>query len=151
MDQFHIQVDLALGRMFEIYNILNKKPKEYVSGMLLYYSEIHMIEAIGRHQDSNLTELAGILSITKGTASKTIAKLGSKGLICKFQREDNKKEVHFRLTELGQLAFEGHYRYHESRSSDIDRDFDSYSPDEQKLILHFIERYTEELSRFLEE
>jgi DNA-binding MarR family transcriptional regulator len=144
-------VDLALGRMFEIYNLLNKRPKEYVAGMLLYYSEIHMIEAIGRHPDSNLTELSHILNITKGTASKTITKLVSKDLISKYQLEGNKKEVHFRLTELGQLAFEGHYRYHESRSADIDRDFDSYSPHEQKLILNFIERYTEELSRYLEE
>ncbi|WP_052759399.1 MarR family winged helix-turn-helix transcriptional regulator [Paenibacillus sp. DMB20] len=150
MDRFHIQLDLALGRMFEVYNLINKQPKEYVTGMLLYYSEIHMIEAIGRHPDSNLTELSNILNITKGTASKTIAKLASKGLISKYRLEDNKKEVYFRLTELGQLAFDGHYRYHESRSADIDRDFDSYSPEEQKLILNFIERYTEELSRYLD-
>ncbi|MDM5277550.1 hypothetical protein QUF95_09170 [Paenibacillus silvae] len=50
-----------------------------------------------------MDELASILRITKGTASKTIDQLGSKGLISKFQRED---KVHFRLTEIGQLAFE---------------------------------------------
>lgn len=150
MDRFHIQLDLALGRMFEVYNLINKKPKEYATGMLLYYSEIHMIEAIGRNPDSNLTELSNILNITKGTASKTIAKLAGKGLISKYQLADNKKEVYFRLKELGQLAFEGHYHYHESRSADIDRDFDSYSPKEQEIILNFVERYTEELRRYLD-
>ncbi|MCK6078152.1 hypothetical protein [Paenibacillus silvae] len=81
------------------------------------------------------------MRITKGTASKTIAQLGSKGLISKFQRED---KVHFRLTEIGQLAFETITVITSPRSSDIDRKLDSYSPDEQKLILQFIERYTEE-------
>lgn len=150
LDQFHIEIDLALGRMFEVFNLINKKPKEYVPGLVLYFSEIHMIEAIGRHPDSKLTEIAQTLNITKGTASKTIAKLVDKGLVSKYQLEKNKKEVYFRLTEMGQLAFDGHYQYHESRSADIDREFDSYSPEDQKLILDFIRKYTEELKRYLD-
>ncbi|MDO3409281.1 MarR family transcriptional regulator [Saccharibacillus sp. CPCC 101409] len=150
MGQFHVQLDLALGRMFEVYNALNKKPKEYAPGMPLYLAEIHMIEAIGRYPDSKLTDISHILNVTKGTASKMIAKLTQKNLVSRYQLEDNKKEVYVRLTESGRRAFEGHDKHHESRSADIDREFDSYSAEEQALILHFVQKYTEEMSRYLE-
>ncbi|MFP4976721.1 MarR family transcriptional regulator [Paenibacillus sp. CN-4] len=149
MDRFHLQLDFAFARMFEVFRLVNKKPKEYVPGMVLHYSEIHMIEAIGRNPDCKLTDISNILSITKGTASKTITRLADKGLVSRYQLEDNKKEVYFRLTELGQQAFDGHYAFHELRSSDIDREFDTYTPEQQQLILDCIQRYTEELKRYL--
>ncbi|WP_146259740.1 hypothetical protein [Paenibacillus silvae] len=52
------------------------------------------------------------MSITKGTASKTIAQLGSKGLISKFQRED---KVHFQLTEIGHGTLPQRIEYSISR------------------------------------
>ncbi|GGF91606.1 MarR family transcriptional regulator [Paenibacillus albidus] len=150
MEKFHVELDRALVRMFEVYNTLNKMPREYSSGVVLYLSEIHMIEAIGLHPDCKLTEISNVLNITKGTASKLLSKLEAKGLVSKYQVEGNKKEVYFRLTELGQGAFEGHYKIHETRSADIDREFDNYSPEEQRIILKFIHKYTEELGRYLE-
>lgn len=150
MEPFHIRADLELGRMFAVYNLLNKKPKEYAPGLILPFSEIHMIEAIGLHPGSKLTDIAQVMNITKGTASKTITNLEDKGLVRKYQLEDNRKEIYFELTELGELAFDGHYSYHQSISGDIDQEFEGYSLEEQELILEFIRKKTVEMSRYLD-
>lgn len=91
---------------------LEQIPMDFGSGDVLYRSEIHTIEMIGLHPDSNLTELAARLEVTKGTLSQLINKLSAKDLVLKTKGERNDKEVTLKLTPKGRMAFDGHHRFH---------------------------------------
>ncbi len=82
-----------------------------VRGDMLYSSEIHTLQAIGRNANINLTELAEKLDISKSGASKFVLKLLEKDLITKNKLINNKKEVVFNLTEKGLIAFFGHEKF----------------------------------------
>ena len=94
------------------FNKLEDTPTDFGSGDILYRSEIHAIEAIGHNQGTNLTELATILGITKGTLSQLITKLVKKDLVLKSRGDRNEKEITLKLTEKGEKAFEGHQLFH---------------------------------------
>ena len=57
------------------FNELEKNPRDFGTGDLLYSSEIHTIQQIGYHESINLTMLAEKLGISKSGTSKHIKKL----------------------------------------------------------------------------
>lgn len=65
------------------------------------YSETHCIDYIGRLELPNVTKIAEHMGMTRGAISKMTKKLLAKGLIEKYTLESNKKEVYFKLTDLG--------------------------------------------------
>lgn len=151
MDNFSIILDEMIGRMFFISSELEKKPKDYGKcGIPLHMSDIHMIETIQKNQNANTTEIARIMNTTKSTVSKITKRLEKKGMIKKYKFLDNKKEIYFKLTDLGLQAFNGHYKYHASRTQSFDKEFNSYTEEEKKLIVNFLKKYTEELEQYLE-
>lgn len=64
-------------------------------------SEIHCIEYIAKHADANVTKLSDAFNMTRSAVSKLTKKMMGKGIIENYQKPDNKKEVYFRLTEMG--------------------------------------------------
>ncbi|MHB8072679.1 winged helix DNA-binding protein [Desulfosporosinus fructosivorans] len=46
--------------------------------------------------------------MTRGAISKITKKLTSKDAISSYQKEDNRKEVYFRLTDYGELLYKKH-------------------------------------------
>ncbi|AVK47446.1 hypothetical protein AXY43_05070 [Clostridium sp. MF28] len=150
MDNFSIILDEMIGRMFFISGELEKRPKDYGNcGVPLHMSDIHMIEAIQKNQSANTTEIAKIMNTTKSTVSKITKRLEKEGMIKKYKFLDNKKEIYFKLTDLGLKAFNGHYEYHISRTQSFDKEFDNYTEEEKKLIVNFLKKYTEELEQYL--
>lgn len=101
------------------FNEIESQPKDFGTGDLLYSSEIHTLVAIGKFPGCNLTELSEHLNITKGGASKFVKKLLEKDLIIKERMPDNRKEILFRLTEQGEVAFAGHEAFSERRFGDV--------------------------------
>jgi DNA-binding MarR family transcriptional regulator len=98
-------IDLFLN-ILHLYSIINKKPKDYGTGDLLYFTEIHTITMVGKNRKINITRLAEIMGVTKGAISQTIKKLVSKNLILKTNLH-NRKEINLTLSEKGRLAFKG--------------------------------------------
>jgi DNA-binding MarR family transcriptional regulator len=90
------------------FNEFESIPRDFGTGDLLYSSEIHTLQAIGKNADINLTELAEKLDISKSGTSKFVKKLLEKGLIIKSKQVGNKKEVAFNLTKKGLAAYLGH-------------------------------------------
>ena len=98
-------IDLFL-KILHLYSVINKKPKDYGTGDLLYFTEIHTITVVGKNRKINVTRLAEIMGVTKGAISQTIKKLAGKNLILRTNLR-NRKEVNLRLSEKGLLAYKG--------------------------------------------
>lgn len=73
---------------------------------------IHFIDAVGKNPDANISEIADILGITKGAVSQMSAKLVKKGIVEKYQEEQNAKEIYLSLTNKGWDAYRGHEELH---------------------------------------
>jgi len=103
----------------KLFEEIEKTPKDFGTGDLLYSSEIHTIVAIGKNPGSNMTELAMIMDITKGGVQKFLKKLLAKDLIYKTQLPDNKKEVIYGLTKKGNIAYKMHETFEQKRFGKI--------------------------------
>lgn len=98
-------IDLFL-KILHLYSVITRKPKNYGTGDLLYFAEVHTITQVGKNTEINITRLADLMGVTRGAISQTVRKLVSKNLIIK-SNTTNKKEVNLRLSEKGMLVFKG--------------------------------------------
>jgi DNA-binding MarR family transcriptional regulator len=98
-------IDLFL-KILHLYSVIGRKPKDYGTGDLLYFTETHTITMVGKNREINMTQLAEMMGVTKGAISQTIRKLVSKNLILK-SNSNNKKEFNLKLSEKGQIVFKG--------------------------------------------
>jgi len=90
-------------KILHLYSVISRKPKDYGTGDLLYFTELHTITVVARNNEINMTRLADIMGVTKGAISQTINKLVRKGLIQKTNIT-NPKEVNLRLSEKGRIV-----------------------------------------------
>jgi len=83
--------------------------------------------------------------------SKMTKKLLTKGLIEKYTLESNKKEVYFKLTDLGKTLFEEHAKRHK-RWEKRDMEFLShYSTEDVKTVYRFMKEFNHYLEGQIEE
>ncbi len=106
-------------RLVNKFNKLEKKPLDFGTGDLLYPSEIHMIDEIGKKKGQTVTELCKRFGVTKGAVSQIVGKLSRKGYIDKLKNEKSGKEILLSLTAKGLKAYNGHVKMHNA----IDEDF----------------------------
>lgn len=97
-------IDLFL-KILHLYSVIGRKPKDYGTGDLLYFTEVHTITVVAGNDDVNMTQLAEIMGVTKGAISQTIRKLVHKNLIIKTNI-NNMKEVNLKLSEKGRRVVE---------------------------------------------
>jgi DNA-binding MarR family transcriptional regulator len=96
----------------QIIHVLNKtifKEKKKIftfKGVSLYPSEVHLMLVIKNDIDTNATEIAKQLGLTKGAVSQTLLRLEKKGIILKTKDPYNKNELTLSLTTLGEEAYE---------------------------------------------
>jgi len=144
-------------RVLEIMTrIINKasslmtEPHHFGTDDVLYASEIHMLDVIGRNPGINVTEIADKLGITKGAVPKIIRKLIHKDLICRYQTKDNKKIVLFELTDKGRTAFQHHIEWHQKFDSGIIQKLNSLNKTELLFfndIMSDIEQYIDKIKQ----
>lgn len=91
-----------------------KTARDYGVGFLLYHSEVQLLDIIDNHEGANASELAKLVGITSGAIGQVSKKLLNKRLIETYRLPNNKKEVYFKLTDLGRKASEGHRKHHET-------------------------------------
>jgi len=95
------------------YHAIEKIPVRSHSRHGLHHSERHMLDLIGDHRDINITEFARAAGITKGAVSQVVKKLESKGLVRRYRRGNNAKEVLLELTNAGRTEHEQHRKKNE--------------------------------------
>lgn len=113
-------------------------------------SEVHLIEAIEKYPELNMTGLAEHFYLTKGAVSKIVRKLVKKEMITGYHKPANKKEIFFKLTAKGRRVFAIHERLDQEFR---DRDqvvYDEISDADFQKLLHFVELYNQHLDREIE-
>ena len=96
----------------QIINVINKtifKEKKKIvkfKGVSLFPSEVHLMLVIKNDIDTNATEIAKQLGLTKGAISQTLLRLEKKGIILKTKDPYNKNELTLSLTGFGEKAYE---------------------------------------------
>ncbi|MDD9269016.1 MarR family transcriptional regulator [Paenibacillus sp. GCM10023248] len=108
-------------------------------------SEVHCIEYIGKHADSNVTILAESFYMTRSAISKITKKLIEKGLIESYQKPDNKKEIYFRLTEQGKVVDQIHEELHQEFRARDKVVFEQVTEEQYDSMLSFLEKYSRHL------
>jgi len=113
-------------------------------------SDVHYTEFIGENADSNLSELAQSLYMTRGAITKITRKLIEKKLIESYRKPDNKKEIYFRLTKQGEAVKTIHEKLH-SEFRERDRVvFEDLSEEQLNGILDFVRHYSQHLDAEME-
>ncbi len=136
-------------RFVNKYNVLVKNPMDYGTGDLLYPSEMHALEVIGKDPGVNVTGIARALGVTKGAVSQTIRKLVGKKLIKRLRDETNGKAVLLILDERGKMALEAHERFHAGYEAEIRREFGDLGPEEIAFIRDVFLKLEESVDRYL--
>ncbi len=119
-------------RMINKFNYIEKIPRDFGTGNLLYPSEIHLIETIGKTPGINVTELAKKHGISKAAISQKLKKLEKKDLIERFKDNENEKAVLLKLKIKGEIAFKGHESFHSIMDSGIIQKINEMSPEKVK-------------------
>lgn len=130
------------------FNQKSKKPKYYGTKDLLYPAEVHLIEIIGAHKRITTTEIAKVLSITKGAVSQVTNKLIAKDLIVKEVSPIKANEVFIHLTEKGEKVFLYHREMHRDMSEKVNAELATLSPESRQAlenIFNFLEESLDEI------
>ena len=96
----------------------------------LQTASIHFIEMIGKHKESNMTEFARMLGITKGSVSQMAKTLEEKRLIRRVKGEENE----------GRKIYEGHEKHHEEMYSEIETVLSELTPEDMEKAVRIFSR-----------
>lgn len=146
--QEHREVVSLFVKIFNEYTTLYSRAREYGNGIEISLSEVQVLEKIIEKQQLNMSDLAGALGYSSAAVTKSVKKLETKGLIDKYKKPENQKEVLVRLTDLGDDTYGLYQSYvYEKLFKDIFRFFDE-SPEgtEQSVVtmLNMIQSFFDE-------
>jgi len=125
--------------------------RDFGTGDLLHPSEIHTLQAVGDQEKVNITGLAKSLGITKSGVSQMVSKLEKKGLIKRWRKPGNEKEVLLKMTEKGEVAYEGHETLHRQIREIINEELDNYDDSNILLLVRFLSRIEELIEKIMPE
>jgi len=139
----------TFNRIINKFSSIEKKPRDFGIGDLLYPSEIHNIEIIGRNPGINVTNLAKKLGVTKGAVSQIVNKLERKKLVAKFRESNNEKEVMLKLQKKGGIAFDGHEAFHAKFYSEIMDEVDDISPEQIQFFQRILDKIDKHVTVYM--
>jgi len=125
-------LDLFL-KILHLYSVIDRKPKDYGTGDLLYITEIHTITVVGKNKEINMTRLAEIMGVTKGAISQTIRKLVHKNFILK-SNTTNKKEFNLTLSEKGIVVLKGQESFQRELFEFAETLYNQAQPEDRAMV-----------------
>jgi DNA-binding MarR family transcriptional regulator len=125
-------IDLFL-KILHLYSVIERKPKDYGTGDLLFFTEIHTIVMVGNNREINMTRLAELMGVTKGAISQMIRKLVHKNLILKTNTT-NKKEFNLKLSHKGVIVYKGQESFQKELFTFAGPLYEQASPEDRELV-----------------
>lgn len=126
---------------------IEQKPRHFGTNFLLYPSEIHTIEAIGRNAGINITALAALQGVTKGAVSQIVQKLVKKSMVVRMMGEMSDREVLLKLSDTGKIAYHAHGNFH----SQIDPELVEIIAQADDANIEFMETVFKAIDRFCDQ
>lgn len=117
----------------------------------LSYSEMHTIAAIGDLEAPNVTKISKQLNMTRGAISKIIKRLIKEQLVEAYTREENRKEIYYRLSDKGQFFYLDHQKRHQMWEERDQTFLNRFSEEELGRIETFMGAFNEYLKENIEE
>ena len=94
----------------------------------------HLLDVIGDHPGKNVSELATTIGVTKGAISQVLAKLEKKGVVRRYKKSTNEKEVFVELTKAGHAFHQKHQAINAATEQVLSQELAGH-PDEQVEFL----------------
>jgi len=127
---------------------LEKMPRRFGTEEPLTSREIHIIEVSGDNDEIySVTDLAGLLGITKGAVSQNLKKMEKKGLTVKIADPKNSSRSIVKLTSKGKTAYYAHKHWHETMDGGFKAYFLELSEDKVDFMLDFIAKAEDFIKR----
>ncbi|MBE5884259.1 MAG: MarR family transcriptional regulator [Lachnospiraceae bacterium] len=121
----------VLVKLFRDINTIEEKAIKTGEYKELTVNDMHVIEAIDKHEPKNMTTVAKSLSVTTGTLTISVNGLVKKGYVERIRSEEDRRVVLISLTEKGRRAFAQHQRFHQEM---IDAVVEGLSIEEQVIL-----------------
>lgn len=122
-----------------INKILFKKRNTFkFQGINLFPAEIHLMIVVDETHDSNATEIAQLLGVTKGAVSQTLSRLEKKGVLFKTKDPYSKNELELTFTQLGRKALSFYKKQSTELLKESDRYLSNLSEKEKLTIQQFM-------------
>ena len=109
-----------------------------LSEVSLYPSEVHLMLMISNEIDTNATEIAKMIGLTKGAISQTVSRLEKKGIISKKKDPYNKNELNLSLTDLGKKTADFCQSIQQSFLDAHDEYLSKLNSKEKEVVLNFL-------------
>jgi len=146
MDDFEKSLNHVLVDTFNMILKYEESSLKKIVSVPVTITEAHMIEAIGtqENEETTVSEIASLLSISMPTATVAVKKLESKGFIKKAPCVRDGRRTIISLTEMGKKIEKAHRLFHKRMVRNISNQF----PEAEKDILF---RAVTKLSEFFKE
>lgn len=141
-------MDESFNRIINASNSFLGKVRHYSEGVAATPAEAHLVTAIHNHPEANTIRLARIMGFTKGNISLRTAKLGEKGLIEKYNKHPNKKEIFYRLTAKGLALNEAHARFHAEQNRKVYEKYVSFPQRDKEFLCGFLREFANYLEDY---
>ena len=104
-------------------------------------NDMHVIEAIGINQKTNMSSIAAILEVTVGTLTIAMNNLVKKGYVKRSRSAKDRRVVLVSLTDKGERAYTHHKEFHDGMIHDIMDRLNGEKMDVLVEALHSIQNY----------
>jgi DNA-binding MarR family transcriptional regulator len=124
--------------LVDIFNSILKvehKAIESFAGKSLTMSEMHIIEAVGKSKDRQMSDIARKLRITLPTLTVSVQRLDEKGYITRRRFGADRRKVAVELTDKGKQAYDRHAEFHTQM---VDALFEGLNIDKMPVLMDSI-------------
>lgn len=142
--------DILTEKLYQLVTLLAWEMEtawDYGAGFTLNHSEVHLLDNIKLHAGANAGELARLMNITNGAVSQITKKLLDKALIESYRIPDNRKEIFFRLTALGEKVFRGHKKHHDKMNAGFFDYVERLGEKDLRVICDFLDTMNQSIEK----
>ncbi|HOF34131.1 MAG TPA: MarR family transcriptional regulator [Spirochaetota bacterium] len=132
----------AFKRLIHSLTAGNNLPSDY-AGVLLFRSEVHILEIIGKNPGITSSAITTKMNVTKGAVSQITSKLFNKNLIKKTPSSHDAKTLELNLTIKGKDVFDFHKIKENTLKNKILTETGNLKPEDIKRLTSIIDIMTD--------